>query len=112
MGIINNLLFNMQGMNIKVRKNVIHILANSSNDKIMKIESYQHTHCFILILTSPSELFSHRSVLKYERSIDVYIRRNKRRGVIFSHKFKNRPSFILASDSSWRKRQPDWNPTH
>jgi hypothetical protein len=59
----------MQSMNIKVRKNFIYIPANSSNDKIMKIESYQHTHCFILIalqFTSLSELSSHRSILKYE----------------------------------------------
>jgi len=33
-----HLLFNMQGMNIKVRKYFIYILVNSSNDKIMKIE--------------------------------------------------------------------------
>jgi hypothetical protein len=57
-------------MNIKVRKkNVIHIPANSSNDKIMKIESYQNTHCFILIalqFPSLSELYSYRCILKYE----------------------------------------------
>ena len=50
----------------------------------MKIESYQHTHWFVLTalqFTSLSELSSHRSVLKHERSIYVYIRWNKRRGV-------------------------------
>jgi hypothetical protein len=71
-------------MNVKVRKNFIYILANSSNDKIMKIESYQHTHCFILIalqFTSMSELSSRRAILKYERSMYVYILQNNRHGV-------------------------------
>ena len=55
-------------MNIKVRKNFIYILANSSNDKIVEIECCQHTQCFILIalrFTSLIELSSHRSILKY-----------------------------------------------
>ena len=58
----------MHDMNIKVRKNFIYILANSSNDKIVEIECCQHTQCFILIalrFTSLIELSSHRSILKY-----------------------------------------------
>ena len=67
-----HLSFHLQGMNIKVWKNSIYILTKSSNDKIMKTESYQHKNCFILIalqFTALSELSSYRSILKYELSI-------------------------------------------